>query len=208
MARIFTKYMIKVGAKMANKWLFRGEMTEELHEYFTAIKENLVLLGREILSSEDNIKEFARNNPDIWIVRIHGVNGIVQYLLSDIEEIETRLDPDKFFTYDHNTESSLMDEASRAARGINHVLSELLKWKLPFISKAAHYAQEILHDLEMMNDIFTRQNDILEKHIMVHPTKMIEQDPRSVDQISYEELHPDFQDFNIEDEEDERAKTE
>lgn len=207
---IFTKYMIKVGAKMANKHIFRGEMTEELHEYFTAIKENLVLLGREIVQSAEAIKDFEEKNPDNSMVRIHGDHGIVHYLLSDIEEIEGKLDPNEFFTYEHDREGSLIDDAWDMARRINGVLTNLMKSPNHFLAlnKAHQYIKEVEHDLAMTSDIFARQDEILEKYIMVDPTRMVHRDPRHVEQISYDELHPDFQDHNIEDEYDDDAKTE
>ena len=161
-----TNILIRLADKLQEKWLFRGEFSKDLIEYFQAIHENLTLLIRELQGLD---------NPE------------AHQILREVIQLPKLLKPGRFLRFDFNREYGVISNALDIMDSIKASLNKMV----PAYPKLTDLVMKIDHDLEQSHDLFMRQNQTLDKSIMVDPTRMEEQVDTNIDQIAPENMHPD-----------------
>ena len=163
----------KFASKLREQDLFRGEFTSDLKEYFQAIHENLLILYKRVAES---------SLPEENKIPINNI----------ISQLSKLLKADRFLRFDFDREYSIINSALSKIEQIKYHLHGISPNKIHYIMQVVN---DLTHDLEQADSLFMSQNKILDRSIMVDPTRMTQNVNKDPDEFSYEDVSPDFPGF-------------
>lgn len=200
----FTKTLKKQAIEAKEDLLFKDtprggkriepELTEDLDQLVQDSMHLVILLQRAL----EDFKEVAETH-NSYI----GLQTASSALL-DLEDVETALNNPKLLEHDLELDYGNLDVVFQNAENLKSTLAKSKNSISGIFSKlnpnVYRWSSDLLDNADKIRELSLQQSDYLNEQIG-NPHRLSEQDVRVPDEISEEELHPDFKsrNFNFED---------
>lgn len=184
--KLANKFSIKLAAKIKEENVFRGEMNEDLDELLQAIHEKLAIFYKRMNAAEDIPKEIKTN------------------ITSIILQTSKLLKEGRLLRFDFNRETIVLDNIESNIKLLIHIVSfnnskqpNYNPYNHPPPSELVSLLEDILGDLTQIEHEFGKQFEGNDRGIIdpTMPIALKERVHRNINDISPEDVSPDFPGF-------------
>lgn len=166
------------------------ELTEEIDDLVKDSLNLVILMERAFIEFQ---KDAVDNDNELG-------QKFANNALLDLEDIETALTNPALLTYELDVESGLLDSIDHNASMLKGVLDMTLdhgKIAPEFSAldrRVFGWVNELIANADKIHDLAMSQSEFAEEVIADKPVRMVERDLRDPDEISIEDIHPDYDD--------------
>lgn len=170
--------------------------TERTEEIDDLIKDSLNLIILMQRSFQDMHKSCSSSHGEAKELG----SKLAKESLFELQEIETALEDPKLLEFDRAEEWGALNNISGSIMMLENTLN-LIKpigdQHSPIFKhidlRIYKWLNELSDNIDKLQDKAVDNAPFMEQHLYTQPKRMLEQDPKNIEEVSSEDLHPDFE---------------